>query len=50
MSREAQEAKLQKQLEKLRKKAKSKPSKKPMKMDRESVEKRLMEELERVYV
>jgi hypothetical protein len=50
MGREAQEAKLQEQLEKLRKKAKSKPSKtkKPMKMDRESVEKRLMEELERI--
>ena len=48
MSREAQEAKLQKKLEKLRKKAKSKPSKKPMKMDRESVEKRLMGELERI--
>lgn len=46
MSREAQEAKLQKQLEKLRKKAKSKPSKKPLKMDRESVEKRREEKLE----
>jgi len=47
MSREAQEAKLQKQLEKLRKQAKSIPSKKPLKMDRESVEKRREEKLEK---
>ena len=50
MGREAQEAKLQKQLEKLRKKAKSKPSKtkKPLKMDRESVEKRRQAKLEEI--
>ena len=46
MSREAQEAKLQKQLEKLRKQAKSKPPKKPLKMARESVEKRRQAKLE----
>ena len=48
MSREAQEAKLQKKLEKLRKQAKSNSSKtkKPLKMDRESVEKRRQEKLE----
>ena len=48
MGREAQEAKLQKQLEKLRKQAKSKPSKKPLKMDRESVEKRRQAKLEEI--
>ena len=50
MGREAQEAKLQKELEKLRKKAKSKTSKtkKPLKMDRESVEKRRQAKLEEI--
>ena len=50
MGREAQEAKLQKQLEKLRKQAKSKTSKtkKPLKMDRESVEKRRQAKLEEI--
>jgi len=51
MGREEQEAKLQKELDKLRKAAKNKKKTnkaKPLKMDRESVEKRRMEELDRL--
>ena len=51
MGRDAAEAKLQKELDKLRKEAKKKKKTnkaKPLKMDRESVEKRRMEELERL--
>ena len=49
MGREEQEAKLQKELDKLRKKAKTNKAK-PLKMDRESVEKRRMEKLERIRI
>ena len=49
MGRDAAEAKLQKELDKLRKKAKTNKAK-PLKMDRESVEKRRMEKLERIRI
>ena len=50
MGREEQEAKLQKELDKLRKKAKKTNKSKPLKMDRESVEKRRMEKLELIRI
>ena len=50
MGRDAAEAKLQKELDKLRKKAKKTNKSKPLKMDRESVEKRRMEKLERIRI
>ena len=53
MGREEEEAKRQKRLEKLRKEAKKKKKTKkakPLKMDRESVEKRRMADLERIRI
>ena len=48
MGRDAAEAKLQKELDKLRKKAKKTNKSKPLNMGREAVEKRRMDELERL--
>ena len=50
MGRDAAEAKLQKELDKLRKKAKKTNKSKPLNMGREAVEKRRMDELDRIRI